>query len=281
MKTKYLLSFLLCAMLSIPTAEAQLLKKIKDKILNKTESEQKIETEQDSTEEGSTTSEPTDEEQNQKTQKIMSMFGGGLEGVPDVYAFSYALTYEITTKKETIPFQYFLEPDATYFANKLEDPKANTVTVYDLKKNIMVNFMDNGTQKMAMKMTMPNMKKVQKKYGNKLFSEDGDEETQITPIEGKTIQGFACLGFKVINKDGEGKIWITNEAPVSLNGVYANFKTLSKKTEHTNVPITEKSLIMEMEYQSKKKKSDFMHMICTELIPQEFKLRKEEYKTGS
>jgi hypothetical protein len=279
MKTKYLLSFLLCAMLTIPTAEAQLFKKIKDKILNKTEAQQTEEPGQDNTEDEPTTNEETAEEKAAKEKKVMSFFGGGLEDIPDTYKFSYALTYEITTNKETMPLHYLLEPDSTYFANKMDDPRASQIMVYDLKKSAMVTFMDNGKQKMAMKMKMPNVQKAEKKFGKKLIP-DEDENIEIISIKGKRILEYDCLGFQVTSKDGIGKFWITNDAPVSLNGVYANFKTLSKKPKYQTLQLDENSLILEMTFDSHKKKKDTMHMVCTELKENPLEIHKKDYKSG-
>ena len=152
--------------------------------------------------------------------------------------------------------------------------------VYDRKKNYMVTFMDNGQQKMAMKMKLPNMKKVQEKYGNRIFTDKAQKNVQVTPIESKKILGYNCLGFKVTTNEGEGKIWITNDAPVSLNQVYSNLKTLKESDPYANLPINEKTLIMEMQFQSSKNRKDNMHMLCTELIEEHFNINKKDYKSG-
>ena len=278
------------------TSNAQFFKKLKKRaenavertVLNKTDREISKETDKtidgvikgDGKKDKTKSKELTDEEKQAAEQKISSMFGGGLEGVPDSYKFSYALTYQITSNKDEIPFEYLLEPNGAYFANKMPDSKTNSIMVYDFKKNFMVTFMDDGNQKMAMKMKMPNMKKVQQKYGDKLFPEEGDSQAKIIPIEGKNILGYECLGYKVISEDGEGKMWFTNDAPISLNGVFANFKTLPKTGPYANMPINENSLIMEMEFQSSKKRKDNMHMICTGLKEESLVIQKNEYKSG-
>jgi len=266
-------------------AEAQLLKKLKKKaekvLVSKKEDKAKDSLQKENTKKiGETEKNLPNKDKQKKENKIMSMFGGGLEKVPDNYAFSYVLTYQMTTKKEQIPFQYYLEPEAPYFANMMQDSKTKSLVVYDLDENFMVTFMDDGKQKMAMKMVLPNMKKTQKKYGDKLFPDKGSDEVQIVPIESKKIQGYKCLGFKVTTKEGEGKVWITNDAPVSLNGVYSNFKTLPKTGPYANLPINKTSLIMEMEFQSSKKKSDYMHMLCTELKQESFEIKKKDYNPG-
>ncbi len=302
MKTKTFITILLVCCFIVPS-QAQFFKKLKKvaenaverTVLNKTDEKIAQKTGQviDSvtegnskqkkigeTEKGTPQKELSKEEKQAAANKISRMFGGGLEGVPDSYTFSYVVSYQMSSGKEMFPFDYFLEPEGTYFANKLADPKANTMVVYDLKKNIMVNFMDNGQQKMAMKMKMPNMKKVQQKYGGKLFPDESDTDAKITPIESKTILGYHCLGFKIVSKEGEGKVWITNDAPVSLNGVFTNFKRLPDTGPYANMPLNEKSLVMEMEFQPNKKKKDNMHMICTQLKKQAFTIDKKEYQSG-
>ena len=46
------------------------------------------------------------------------------------------------------------------------------------------------------------------------------------------------------------------------------------------MPINETSLIMEMEFQSSKKRKDNMHMICTDLKKQTLVIEKKDYKSG-
>ena len=280
MKIKLLFMLMVC-FIATTTVEAQILKKIKDKIgLSKT-SKEDTETNSENTENEETTetNTQTDEEQEAANTKMENFFGGGMEGVPDTYKFSYALTYEITSGKESNALEYLLEPDVAYFGNKMDDPRAKQIIVYDLKKNLMVTFMDNDNQKMAMKMRMPNMKKSEKKFGKKIIPED-EEDVQIIQIEGKNILGYDCNGFQVTSKDGIGKFWVTNDAPVSLNGVYANFSSLPKSAKNKALLLNEKSLVMEMLYTANKGKKDNMRMICTELKDNPLEISKKDYKSG-
>ncbi len=302
MKIK-IITTLIIGLLFNSNAEAQFLKKLKDRaaeaaertILNKTDekvSKKTGKTIDDATEGGknkkSNEIEETDknsgkelsEEEKQANEKKMgNFFGGGLEGVPDIYTFSYALTYEITSGKDTNALEYLLEPNVAYFGNKLDDQKLDQIIVLDLKKNLMVTFMNNDQQKTAMKMRMPNLQKVEKKFGKKLFSEEEDD-VDIVQIEGKTILGYRCNGFQVNSEDGIVKFWVTNDAPVSLNGVYANFSSLPKSVKDKGLPLNEKSLVMEMLYTSHKKKKDNMLMVCTELKENSLELHKKDYKAG-
>lgn len=277
MKTRYILYLFLSAMLTMPSAEAQLLKKIKNKVSKVTGSKEKNETESEDTEaEKNSESGNSNKEENQINNSHIGMpFGGGLEGVPDTYQFSYILTYEINSQKESMPIHYLLEPNMAYFGNKMDDQRANQTIVYDLKRNIMVTFMDNDQQKIAMKMRMPD----NNKYMKKVIPED-EEDIQIVPIEGKNILGYECNGFQTTSKDGIAKFWITNDAPVSLNGVLGNFSSLPKSAKDMALPLNEKSLIMEMTYTDHKKKKNNMHMVCTELKKDPLEIHKKDYKSG-
>ena len=277
MKQKILL-ICITLFLGNATAEAQLFRKIKEKINNVTGSEK--ESESNPAEGDENTEEvtpPTQEEQEAQNTKLGNFFGGGLEEIRDTYTFSYSLVYELKTNKESMSLEYLLEPKADYFANQMNEQQGNRLMVYDFKKNAMVTFMDNGEQKMAMKMKMPNIKKSEEKFGKKIIPED-DEDVQIIPIEGKKILGYKCDGYKVISKDGVGKFWVTNDAPVTINGVYANFKSLPKSAR--NYPITVNSLMLEMNYIANKGKRDNMEMLCTQLVENSVEIHKKDYQSG-
>lgn len=269
MKTKYLLSFLICALMSIPTVEAQLLKKIKDKILNSTESEQNQESSDVETDD-----ERSDEEKKAAEKNIMNIFGGSLEGLPDTYEFQYVMDMQLTTKKDQMSMQYYIQPNANYFGNAIADKNANSVIVYDMENQAMVTFMDNGSQKMAMKTRMPFDAAAQKE----MAKNDTNQDTgKITPLPNKTILGYNCLGYQIEQEDGVSKFYITNEAPVSFVGVFSSIEQMPKSGYNATIPFDEKSMIMEMEYTSHKRKRDNMHMICTKLEEKPLTINKADY----
>ena len=222
----------------------------------------------------------SEEEKKAKEQKIMSMFGGGLEGIPETYDFTYLMEMTIESNKDKMKMPYYLKPDADYFGNSMEENPGSFI-VYDLKNKAMVTFMDNGQQKMAMKMNMKLSDKMQKKINQKLNSAEGKkEEFQITPIEGKTILGYKCDGYQVITKEGTSKFWITDEAPVSMADVFSNQKSMPNSLQSMSLPFTNKTSILEMDFESNKKKKDNVHMLCTKLIKNQLTIVKSEYQSG-
>lgn len=278
MKIKHTLVILLGLLFVTPSAEAQLFKKIKEKINTVTGSKEKEKDSIPNNDENPQRPEMTEEERQEENEKMSNFFGGGLEEIRDTYTFSYSLVYQLDTGKESMALEYLLEPEADYFANKMVDKQTEQLMVYDFKKNAMVMFMENGDQKMAMKMKMPNAKKMQKKFGKKIIPDEKDEEVDIVPIKGKTILGYQCDGYQVTSKDGVGQFWVTNEAPVTINEVFANFKSLPKKAR--NYPLSVKSLILEMNYTAHRGKKDNMTMLCTQLVENKVEIHKNEYKSG-
>jgi hypothetical protein len=278
MKLKIILLFLALGMLNTPNSDAQILKKIKDKVSTVTRGKKKEKDSIPDGNEGPQRPEMTEEERQQENEKMSNFFGGGLEEIRDTYSFSYSLVYELTTSKESMPLEYLLEPEADYFANITGDEKTEQLMVYDFKKNAMVMFMENEGQKMAMKMKMPNAKKMQKKFGKKIIPDEKEEEVDIVPIKGKTILGYQCDGYQVTSKDGVGQFWVTNEAPVTINEVFANFKSLPKKAR--NYPLSVKSLILEMNYTAKRGKKDNMKMLATQLVENPIEINKKDYNSG-
>ena len=223
----------------------------------------------------------SEEEQKAKEQKIMSMFGGGLEGIPETYDFTYLMEMTLEANKESLKTQYYLKPNTNYFGNSIQE-NPNSIIVFDMEHKAMVTFMDDGQQKMAMKMSMNIGEKMQKKIDQKLkSSKDKNEEFQVTPIGSKTILGYLCDGYQVITKEGTSKFWITNEAPVSMTNIFSNENSMPNNLKGLTLPFTNKTSILEMNFESNKRKKDNVHMLCTKLIKNQLTINKKDYQSGN
>ncbi|WP_247095360.1 DUF4412 domain-containing protein [Arenibacter sp. S6351L] len=300
MKTKRTLIMITCFLIGIH-ANAQFFKKLKKKaenaaertILNRTDKEVTKTTNKtiDSitkggnskkdntktigeTEKNTPSKKTTQKEKQAQESNIMSIFGGSLEGIPDTYEFQYVMDMSLTTKKDKMEMKYYIQPDATYFGNAIADERANSIIVYDMENQAMVTFMDNGTQKMAMKMRMPFDADAQKEMAK---SNTNQEDVKITTLANKTILGFNCSGYQIEQEEGISKFYITNEAPVSFVGVFSSVEQMPKTGYNATIPFDEKSMIMEMEYISHNRKRDNMHMICTKLEKNPITINKADY----
>lgn len=205
----------------------------------------------------------------------LSMYmGGNMDDVPDAYSFSYRATMKIINEgeEETI-IQYWLEPDAAYLGTKsLVKDAANHIAVMDMENKAMVMFMDDGTQKTAMRINAD--QKILGKYMKEAGESEDTDDVTMTPIENKTILGYHCKGFQVESEDGTSKVWVTDEAPVGMFSGAVQGDYIPKGMPNFG----SKALLMEMEYMPKKGKKDRIRMVCTELKPESLVIRKADYR---
>lgn len=301
MKMNYVLPLLACIFFANPT-EAQFLKKLKKKaqeaaertILERTDKEVSKGTdrtidsitqgkkEKKKGKTGSTTigeteknldkKEPDQAKEAAMQKKMAGLFGGkNLNGVPDIYTFSYRTTMKMTTEKDETEIQYWMEPDQRYFANWQEQGTTNSISIMDMENKMVVMFMDDGERKSAMK--MPVGRKMMEKMAKKMEQKSNSDDVQITPIGNKTILGYTCQGYQITSKEGISKIWLTNETPVGFLGGMGQAESIPT----TGLPIGSNTMFMEMQFESAKKKKDNFSMVCTELIQEDFVLAKADY----
>jgi len=290
MKTKHTL-ILIAALLMASQSNAQFFKKLKKKaenavertVLNKTDRE--VSNETDKTIDGvikgnkNENKELTEEQKEAAEKNVMSIFGGGMEGIPESYQFHYIMDMQLTSNKDVMNLQYYIEPDAAYFGNAIPQDDSKSIIVYDMENQAMVTFIDNNGQKMAMKMRMPFDEEAQKLMAQTQEGEDNETlDVNITPLPSKTILGYNCKGYQIDQKDGVSKIYITNEAPVSFVGMFASVKEMPKNMNAATIPFNKNSMMMEMEYTSNKRKRDNIHMVCTGIEEKAFSINKSEYQ---
>lgn len=290
MKTKHTL-ILIAALLMASQSNAQFFKKLKKKaenavertVLNKTDRE--VSNETDKTIDGvikgnkNENKELTEEQKEAAEKNVMSIFGGGMEGIPESYQFHYVMDMQLTSNKDVMNLQYYIEPDAAYFGNAIPQDDSKSIIVYDMENQAMVTFIDNNGQKMAMKMRMPFDEEAQKLMAQTQEGEDNETlGVNITPLPSKTILGYNCKGYQIDQKDGVSKIYITNEAPVSFVGMFASVKEMPKNMNAATIPFNKNSMMMEMEYTSNKRKRDNIHMVCTGIEEKAFSINKSEYQ---
>jgi len=214
------------------------------------------------------------EEEPAKKQSILPSFlGGNLDDVPDAYTFSYRATMKIISDKDEMDMLYWLEPEAPYFGSQLLNDNGNQITVMDMENQGMVVFMDNGKQKMAMR--MKGNQQLIEKYIQQAADEESADEMQLEAIGSKEILGYTCKGYQVETADGIAKIWVTDEAPVeSIAGLLD-----AKHMPDGAIPFGSEALFMEMEYIPKKKKKDQFRMECTELKAVALTIKKADYQS--
>jgi len=228
------------------------------------------------TEKNTPTKKQTDAKNKAMEQKMAGLFGGkDLNGVPDIYTFSYKATMKITTRKDETEIQYWMEPDQRYFGNWQEQGTTNSISIMDMENKMVVMFMDDGERKSAMK--MPVGKKMMEKMAKKMEQKSNADNVQVTPIGNKTILGYTCQGYQITSKEGISKIWLTNETPVGFLGGMGQAESIPT----TGLPIGSNTMFMEMQFESAKKKKDNFSMVCTELVQEDLILVKADYLSSN
>lgn len=296
MKSKFSLIVMICLLIG-GSANAQFFKKLKKKaenaaertILNRTDREVSKGTDKsiDNAMEGGDKDKKTKKSEEQSEAEIakisnraLSVFGGDMASIPDSYKFQYIMDMTMTSGKNEMLINYYVQPTAGYFGFTMEmenEMAANSFVVYDLENEAMVSFMDTNGQKMVMRMNIPFDEEMQETIKNNGKNES-IKKSNITPIEGKTVLGYRCKGYQIKQEDGISKFYITDEAPISFIGMFASIKKMQKKMDTSAIPFDENSMMMEMEYIPNKKRDDKVHMICTAIKEQPYIISKSDYK---
>ncbi|MBD1262183.1 DUF4412 domain-containing protein [Maribacter polysiphoniae] len=259
MKTKTIVLLLLFMGMGL-TTQAQFFKKLKERAKDAAEetilrkSEEKVAQETDQT-----------------MEKIFNMrLGKGKMVDPSVlppsYDFNWRYTLEMATKEGNLKMHYYLNEGADYFGNQPEIPNdkgpgsmGNMFMVFDMDKELMVLFMDNGSEKTGMAMGIPKMDEIE--------MEQDFSEVAFNEIGTKEILGYTCQGFEMDGEEYHIVMFVAFDTPVSFN----NYKAVMSK----NLPkgFNEKwldkvggnSLMMEMTYTNKKKSKLSGTMTCVAL----------------
>ncbi|RXR21275.1 hypothetical protein EQG63_04875 [Flavobacterium amnicola] len=192
--------------------------------------------------------------------------------IPDKYTFSWKYAMQITSDKgKEIVFDYFLEPNATYYGANMNKAGASAMfMIMDTKNNISISTFGKDGKKMAMVSKVPDYSKM---------VDDKTKKVKYKAIPSKKILGFNCKGMQATNDEMEMVLYYTTEAKVSFTNVFKMnqnggmpdvFKDLVKPNE--------KPLLMEMNYKDLKNKSKTTTMKCIELNKESYTFNKSDYK---
>ena len=224
------------------------------------------------------TSKAADKLLNMDMRKMMgSKVGNSIDPsiLQDTYDFDWKYTIQMQTKEGSFIIVYYLKPDVKYFASK-PDMKQSGVTgdmytVMDMDRNINTVFMKMNGSKMAMASSIP-------------MDMDFEDEESITDeytfkeIGSKEIIGYTCQGFIMENEETKMTIYAAMEAPVSFSQIFGMKTDKAPKGFNPKwLDKMENSLVMEVQYQDKKKKKNSLKMRCISLNEEFFSIDKNEY----
>lgn len=265
---KFILS-ILCMLVFGISAQAQFLKKLKNKV------EQKVE--------NKVTENISDKAANETDKSLNKMWEKSLKNtpipmggervdaseIPEAYTFDWIYTMKIQTTEGNMDMVYHLKKDAPYFGMNMKEA-GDLFMVLDQEKDLSIMFFNSEGNKFLM---------ATKTDQEELIKEDEAfyDDYKIEEIEGKTILGYDCKGYKAENEEHVMNFYVTNEAPVSLTGIQQGKDTKLPKGFNADWFQDGKSLMMEMEMEDKKDPSKNAKMVCTSLEEERITINKKDY----
>ncbi len=256
----------LFSLLLMPTAEAQFLKKLKNRV------EQKVE--------NAVIEKTANKAADKATKSMDKMFdvnpfgGGGQEKadallVADTYDFTWKYSLKMSTKEGDIVFDYYLKPDASYFGFTSEVMN-NMFTVMDSGHKVTAMFMTSEGNNVGMVHQMPDLD----------LEEGKDEYGQFSyqTMPEKTINGYLCKGLKATSDNYEMLMYFTADAEVSFDDIFKNKQTKIPSQLKDYFNPDDKVLMMSMDYTDLKNKKQSGSMECVGLEKVNKTIRKSDYK---
>ena len=214
-----------------------------------------------------------------KNKMMETMMGSGKSDtsiLPDSYEFSWEFKTEIkSAKNETIEMNYLIGEDKDYIGMEMSGKDFKQMgemrIVMDSKAKVMIMFMNAQGQSMAQITKLSKEKNVNKENHKYSYKEIGT----------KDILGFECYGIELENADYIGTMYFTLDAPVNFSAfmAFANNKNGPKGFDPALLEVLkDEALLMEMNFEHKKKKKQSFTMNAISLEKKETKINKKDYQ---
>ena len=251
------------------TAEAQFLKKLKNKVEDKVE--QKV------------VDNVSNKAANETEKSLNNMWDMDLGGmpmggervdpaeIPASYDFDWEYALKMNTEQGEMEFTYLLKKDAPYFGMQMPNVPGMFM-VMDGEKEMMVMFMNSEGNKML------TGTKFDPDAVDESDAENPYEDAEVKEIGTKEIMGYTCKGYQSETPDHVFTFYVTDEAGVGFSDI---FKTNQKNTPKGFNPewfAEGTGLMMEMTMEDKKDASKNMTMTCTRLQEKDFTINKSGYQ---
>lgn len=209
-------------------------------------------------------------------KKMKSIMGSKKKDskMPETYQFQWKFkTLMKTANNEEMDMTYLINPESDYFGMQIASKEYQQMgfmcIVMDPKLNKLTTFMSANGQKMSMQSSPQKAKNKKGKEPKMSFKEIGT----------KTILGYKCYGIEVENADYIGTMYFTLDAPVSFSALFAySKKNTPKGFDPALMEVLEDdALLMEMNFENKKKKNQSFTMTAISLEEKETTIKTKEY----
>jgi len=272
-KTIILFSFVFLCLTA--TLEAQLLKKLRQKVEAATE--QVI---------VNKTAEIAAKQTDKAMDKILNMSMGENAGeglatepgsasdLPDTYDFTwrYGMRFETSKASENMDMTYFFKPDAPYWGAEFTQ-EVSMFMVFDNSRNQMAIFSSVKGESFVSVTKFPEVNTTEEDH-------TGFDDFRMTELPSKEILGYLCKGFLFENATHRYTIYMTFEVPVSFSDIYGKSDKMPKDFNVDWLKDGDhEGLMMEMVMEDKKNPKQNMKMTCIQLEENPYQLKKSAYKS--
>lgn len=213
-----------------------------------------------------------------KQKLIESMMGKGKSDnskLPETYQFQWEYKTVIKSSgNEEMNMDYLINPDSVYFGMQISSEEYKQMDfmciVTDPAIETSTTFMSSKNQNMAMLSKIPSDLNKKEKETKMSFKEIGSKE----------ILGFECYGIELENADYIGTMYFTLDAPVSFKAIFAySQKNTPKGFDPALLEVlAEEALLMEMNFENKKKKKQSFTMTAKSLEQKETTIITSDYQ---
>ncbi len=285
--------FFICFIMVLPSAEAQILNRLKRKA--ERAAEKAAEEEFDKA-----MSKKVDEELNQdSTERQNDEFGGydRTEGalseaitgrmmdkydvsdveLPANYAFDLSISYEIQTEDEDpVEMTFLIAPqDEKYmgFSGRADSKQDFQYMVWDLDRNVFVMYQDNKDGKTLMK--LPNFAQMAESEMEEEIADQADMTITKTG-ETREILGYSCEKYIIEDEKNYGEAWMARDFPYSYERFSALMSTRMKTPGYSKLS-QEEGYALEMRTQEKKKGAKTTVMKVVDIDESGFRIANSNY----
>lgn len=268
MKLFKLLSILLITgFLSIGSAHAQILKKLKKRVQEATE---EVIVDKAADKAAQETSKALDsileidpDYESQVSRQLQNSMTQSSEGLPleELYTFHTAVFYNMEFdeqgKSSIVEYVMWFSENENYMATQIENASstasgnenmpASMFTVLDEKNKAMIVFMEE--QKLAQLLSMETLKELSE-WENESEEIDNDYSDLKKSGRTKKILGYACEEFTSENADNKFSMWVTQDLDLYQKNMFFSLNESLGGKKFSHIPDEAKGFMMEMHFEN-------------------------------
>lgn len=186
------------------------------------------------------------------------------------YAFNHKAEMQIINDKQVMDVDYFLPKSASYFGMAIKDKRmeGDFMMVYDIEREAMFTFMNNGGQKIKM--------------GVSFEPDESIEEAPVFDIkatgETKIIIGYKCQEYKMTGENMTATVWVTKDVDIRFPSTFHSVKKNKSNNQEWMKDLDGWAMEMTM-VDTSRKKPQTIKMNCKSIDESNLIINSSDYKS--